>query len=79
MIMRRLRYGPSQYFQHLRDAVVALRLKHKLEEDVADDPPHQRPPLRQLGVDAVRDRLQVVSASVRKEEWESAGLSEQMM
>lgn len=46
-----------QDFQQLCDAVVLVALQRKVKEDVADGAPQQRPPLRKLGVDAMRDCL----------------------
>lgn len=67
---------PSEDLQHLRDAVVRMRLQHKLEEDVADDTAYQSPPLRQLAVDAMGDGLRGTGRRARRAcEWNGVELA----
>ncbi len=47
----------GKYLQHLRNAVVGLRLQDKLVEDVANHTADQGAPLGELAVDAVRNGL----------------------
>ena len=61
-----LRRSPREDLEHFRNAVVSFRFIHEFQEHVRENAPYQRAPRRQLGVQSMHDRFQIVSA-VREE------------